>query len=146
MKKPTNVLRVHDRMSRDPFTVAPDDSLQTVVDLLRRRDIRAVPVVEMGRLIGIVTDRDLRQVAPSYPLFRDETEIRRYTENLRVTAAMTADPLRVSPDTTLVEAAKILETYRISSLPVVDGETLVGMISVTDLLRAFVEQNEQTVA
>ena len=96
MKKPTNVLRVHDRMSRDPFTVAPDDSLQTVVDLLRRRDIRAVPVVEMGRLIGIVTDRDLRQVAPSYPLFRDETEIRRYTENLRVTAAMTADPLRVS--------------------------------------------------
>ena len=146
MKKPTNVLRVRDRMSRDPFTVAPDDSLQTVVGLLRRRDIRAVPVVEMGRLIGIVTDRDLRQVAPSYPLFRDETEIRRYTENLRVTAAMTADPLRVSPDTTLVEAAKILETYRISSLPVVDGETLVGMISVTDLLRAFVEQNEQTVA
>ena len=146
MKKPTNVLRVHDRMSRDPFTVAPDDSLQTVVDLLRGRDIRAVPVVEMGRLIGIVTDRDLRQVAPSYPLFRDETEIRRYTENLRVTAAMTADPLRVSSDTTLVEAAKILETYRISSLPVVDGETLVGMISVTDLLRAFVEQNEQTVA
>jgi acetoin utilization protein AcuB len=146
MKKPRNVLRVYDRMSRDPFTVAPDDSLQTVVDLLRRRDIRAVPVVERGRLIGIVTDRDLRQVAPSYPLFRDETEIRRYTENLRVTAAMTADPLRVSPDTTLVEAAKILETYRISSLPVVDGETLVGMMSVTDLLRAFVEQNEQTVA
>jgi len=146
MKKPINVLRVHDRMSRDPFTVAPDDSLQTVVDLLRRRDIRAVPVVERGRLIGIVTDRDLRQVTPSYPLFRDETEIRRYTENLRVTAAMTADPLRVSSDTTLVEAAKILETYRISSLPVVDGDTLVGMISVTDLLRAFVEQNEQTVA
>jgi acetoin utilization protein AcuB len=52
----------------------------------------------------------------------------------------------VSSDTKLVEAAKILETYRISSLPVVDGETLVGMISVTDLLRAFVEQNEQTVA
>jgi len=141
MKKKTRS-RVRDWMSRDPFTVAPSESLQAVIDLLRRRDIRAVPVVQAGRLIGIVTDRDVRQVAPSYPLFRDEEEIRHYTENLTVTAAMTADPMRVSPDATLVEVAKLLETYRISSLPVVDGEVLVGMISVTDLLRAFIEQNE----
>jgi acetoin utilization protein AcuB len=131
-------------MSRRPFTVAPRDSLQTVIDLLRRRDIRAVPVMEAGKLIGIVTDRDVRQVAPSYPLFRDDEEIRRYTENLTVMAAMTADPLRVSPDATLVEVAKVLATYRISSLPVVDGETLVGMISVTDLLQVFVEEHENT--
>ena len=137
--------RVRDRMSSDPFTVGPNDSLQSVVDLLRRRDIRAVPVVEEGRLVGIVTDRDLRQVAPSYPLFRDEDEIRRYTENLKVTAAMTADPFRISPDASLIEAAKLLEIYRIGALPVVDGETLVGMISVTDLLRVFIEQNEEAV-
>jgi len=144
-KKSRNVLRVRDRMSRSPFTVAPRDSLQTVIDLLRRRDIRAVPVMEAGRLIGIVTDRDVRQVAPSYPLFRDDEEIRHYTKNLTVTAAMTADPLRVSPDATLIDAAKLLATYRISSLPVVDGETLVGMISVTDLLQVFVEEHEDTV-
>jgi acetoin utilization protein AcuB len=113
-----------------------------VIELLRRRDIRAVPVVENGELIGIVTDRDIRQVAPAYPLFRHEDEIRRYTESLKVTAAMTADPLRVQPDTPLVEAAKVLETYKISSLPVVSGRALVGMISVTDLLRAFIDQNE----
>ena len=112
---------VGDCMSVDPVTVAPNDSLQRVVELLRRRDIRAVPVVEDGKLIGIVTDRDVRQVAPAYPLFRDEDEIRRYTENLTVTAAMTADPMTVSPATPLVEAAKILEIYRISSLPVVDS-------------------------
>jgi acetoin utilization protein AcuB len=138
-------LRVRDRMSSDPFTVGPNDSLQRVVDLLRRRDIRAVPVVEEGRLIGIVTDRDLRQVAPSYPLFRDEDEIHRYTENLKVTAAMTADPFRISPNASLIEAAKLLEIYRIGSLPVVDGENLVGMISVTDLLKVFIEQNEEAV-
>jgi acetoin utilization protein AcuB len=143
-KKSRNVLRVRDRMSRSPFTVAPRDSLQTVIDLLRRRDIRAVPVMEAGRLTGIVTDRDVRQVAPSYPLFRDDEEIRRCTKNLTVAAAMTADPLRVSPQATLVEAAKLLVTYRISSLPVVDGETLVGMISVTDLLQVFVEEHEDT--
>jgi acetoin utilization protein AcuB len=132
---------VGDCMSVDPLTVAPKDSLQRVVELLRRRDIRAVPVVEDGKLIGIVTDRDLRQVAPAYPLFRDEEEIRRYTENLTVTAAMTADPMTVSPATPLVEAAKILETYRISSLPVVEDFRVVGILSVTDLLRVFVAQN-----
>jgi acetoin utilization protein AcuB len=117
-----------------------------VIELLRRRDIRSVPVIENGRLIGIVTDRDVRQVAPAYPLFRDEDEIRRYTENLTVTAAMTADPMTIAPDALLVEAAKILETYRISSMPVVDGGRLVGMLTVTDVLRVFVEQNEEIAA
>ena len=65
-------VRVRDCMSVDPATVGPKDSLQKVMSLLRRRDIRSVPVVENGRLIGIVTDRDVRQVAPAYPLFRDE--------------------------------------------------------------------------
>ena len=135
--------RVRDWMTVEPSAVGPKDSLQGVIELLRRRDIRSVPVIEEGRLVGIVTDRDIRQVTPAYPLFRDEAEIRRYTENLAVTAAMTADPMTISPDAPLVQAAKLLETYRISSLPVVDRKKLVGMISVMDLLRAFVEQNEE---
>jgi acetoin utilization protein AcuB len=140
------VKRVRDCMTCDPASVGPNDSLQRVVELLRRRDIRSVPVLEDGRLIGIVTDRDVRQVAPAYPLFREEEEIRRYTENLTVTAAMTADPMTIAPDAPLVEAAKVLETYRISALPVVDGTKLVGMLTVTDLLRVFVEQNEEKAA
>lgn len=142
MAKMNRGKRVRDRMTVDPVTVGPQDSLQKVVELFRRRDIRAVPVLEEGKLIGIVTDRDVRQVAPAYPLFRDEDEIRRYTENLTVTAAMTADPMTIASNAPLVEAAKILETYRISSLPVVDNQKLVGILSVTDLLRAFVEQNQ----
>ena len=139
-------LRVRDCMTVDPMAVGPKDSLQKAMGLLRRRDIRCIPVVEEDRLIGIVTDRDVRQVAPAYPLFRDEEEIRRYTENLTVTAAMTADPMTISPDALLVQAAKVMETYRISALPVVDGQKLVGMISVMDLLRVFVEQNEEAAA
>lgn len=146
MAKMTKSLTVGDYMSVDPVTVAPQDSLQRVIELLRRRDIRAVPVVEDGKLVGIVTDRDVRQVAPAYPLFRDDDEIRRYTENLTVTAAMSADPMTVSPLTPLVEAAKILETYRISSLPVVEGFRVVGILSVTDLLRVFVAQNTEMAA
>ena len=135
-------LTVRDWMTSDPPTAGPQDSLQRAVELLRRRGIRAVPVVDKGKLIGIVTDRDIRQVAPSYPLLSEEDEIRRYSVNLKITAAMTANPLRISPDASLVEAAKLLEIYGISSLPVVDEEALVGMISVTDLLRAFIEQND----
>jgi CBS-domain-containing membrane protein len=113
---------------------------------LRQRDIRSVPVVEKGKLIGIVTDRDVRQVAPAYPLFRDEDEIRRYTENLTVTAAMTANPMTIAPDAPLVEAAKVLEIYRIGSLPVVGDGRLVGMLTVTDVLRVFVEENREIAA
>jgi acetoin utilization protein AcuB len=146
MKKLNRVKLVRDCMTCDPASVRPNDSLQRVVELLRRRDIRSVPVLEDGRLIGIVTDRDVRQVAPGYPLLHDEKEIRRYTERLTVTAAMTADPMTIAPDAPLIDAAKVLETYRISALPVVDGTELVGMLTVTDLLRAFVEQNEEKAA
>ena len=146
MRKSAKRFTVRHWMTVDPVTVAPNDSLQRVVELLRRRDLRALPVVEDGRLVGIVTDLDIRQVASAYPLFRDPDEIRRYTENLTVSAAMTADPMTIAVDAPLVEAAKILETYRISSLPVLDHHRLVGILSVTDLLRAFVEQNTELAA
>lgn len=134
-------LTVRAYMSTDPAMVSAKDPLQSVIMLLRRKDIRSVPVVDHGKLIGIVTDRDIREVGPAYPLFRDEDEIRHYTERLTVTAAMTADPMTISPDAPLIDAARILETHRISSLPVVENGHLVGMITVTDLLRVFIEQN-----
>ena len=136
-------LLVRDWMTPAPATVGPLDPLHTAGGLLRRRGIRAVPVVERGKLIGIITDRDMRQAAPCYPLLREADELSRYTQNLKVTAVMTPDPLRIPPNASLVEAAKLLEIYGISSLPVVDEDALVGMISVTDLLRAFIEQNNQ---
>jgi acetoin utilization protein AcuB len=141
MQKRGKSQQVQDCMSLSPFTISPEDSLQTAMDLLYKHNVRELPVVEHGRLIGIVTDRDLRHISPSYPVFRDQQEIRYYLQNLKVAAAMTVDPLVVSPETSLVEAAKLLRTYRIGSLPVVEDERLVGLISVTDLLSVFIEQN-----
>ena len=136
-------LRVRDRMTVAPYTIGPNDSLQAAIDIIRNHEIRELPVVQDGILIGIITDRDLRQMAPSYPFCRDEKEIRHYTENLKVFSAMTANPLTVSPDAPLVKAAKLLNTYRVTSLPVIDGERLAGIISVTDVLKAFIELSEE---
>ena len=136
-------LQVRYRMSVAPYPIGPNESLQAAIDISRNHEIRELPVVEEGMLIGIITDRDLRQMAPSYPFCRDEKEIRHYTENLKVFSAMSANPLTVSPDAPLVKAAKLLNTYRVTSLPVIDGERLAGIISVTDVLKAFIELCEE---
>ena len=132
---------MRDRMSAPALTVTSQDSLQNAMELLHKHNIRELPVVEHGKLIGIVTDRDLREIAPSYPIFRDQQEIRHYLQTLTVASAMTVDPVVVSPDTPLVEAAKLLHAYRIGSLPVVEREKLVGIISVSDVLKKFIEQS-----
>jgi acetoin utilization protein AcuB len=132
-------------MTATPVTVTTSDPLKAAFDLMAKHNIRELPVVENGHLIGIVTDRDLRQVAPSYPLFRGEEEIRSYMDQMKVATAMTPDPLVVSPETSVIEAAKLLRTYRVSSLPVIKEKQLVGIISVTDLLKLFIEQNEGAV-
>ncbi len=131
-------------MTKSPLTVSSGDSLQAALDLLYKHNIRELPVMEHGKLAGIVTDRDLRQVTPSYPIFRDQEEIRCYLQNLKVYSAMTLDPIVITPEDQLVEAAKRLNTYRIGSLPVVEGEKLIGIITVSDLMKAFIEQNEPT--
>ncbi len=135
-------LCVNDCMSKAPITVSSSDSLQSALDLLYKHDIRELPVIDFGRLAGIVTDRDLRQVAPSYPVFRDQQEIRVYLQSLKVASAMTVDPLVVTPQTPLVEAAELLLTHRIGSLPVVEDRKLVGILSVSDLLKTFIQQNK----
>jgi len=142
MRKKKRTVLVGDCMSKSPVTINSSDSLQRAIDLLYKYDIRELPVIDYGRLAGIVTDRDLRQVAPSYPVFRDQQEIRCYLQNLKVASAMTVDPLLVSPQTPLVEAAELLHTHRIGSLPVLENEKLLGIISVSDLLKAFIEQNK----
>jgi acetoin utilization protein AcuB len=130
-------------MHSSPVTVTSDESLEGAFDILHRHNIRELPVVEHGRLIGIVTDRDLRQVAPSYPLFRHQEDIEYYARNLKVASAMTVDPVVVAPEMPLVEAASLLSTYRIGSLPVVEKGKVVGIISVSDILEAFIEQNKK---
>jgi|SRR5712692_5409447 len=117
---------VGERMVREPVTVSTEDTLVAAQAKMHAGGFRQLPVIMYGKLAGIITDRD----------------IRRHGHQMRITkvsAAMTKNLLTVSPATPLDEAARILLEHKIGGLPVVDKEKLVGIITITDMLQAFVD-------
>lgn len=138
---------VADVMSREPTTVRPDTPLRQLVELLSGRSYRGVPVVDRGRVVGIVTSTNLverggLQVKPRLLSGLEASERQRQLDELSgtsVTAAdvMTPRPTCVAPETTLPDAALIMTRRRLKRLPVVDpAGVLLGMVSRYDLLRS----------
>ncbi len=137
-------MRVKERMKRDPVTAKKDDSFRYALKLIRKEGIRHLPVLDGKRLVGIVTDRDLRQSAPSPATTLEVHELNYLLERLTIEAIMTKNVITVSPETGLLEAAKLLLTHKIGCLPVVEHEELVGIITEGDMLRALVDLQERT--
>jgi acetoin utilization protein AcuB len=142
MKHSFRTLRVSEVMTSAPVMVGPEDSLQHALALLDKYHVHELPVVETGRLIGIVTDGDLKLMTPTYPLFPDQEEIRQVLRDLKVAAAMTVEPVVISPQATLLEATKLLYERSIGALLVAEGDRLHGVLSVSDILRIVIEQHE----
>jgi acetoin utilization protein AcuB len=134
---------VKERMKRDPVTAKKDDSFRYALKLIRKEGIRHLPVIENKRVVGIVTDRDLRQAAPSPATTLEVHELNFLLERLKIEAIMTKKVITVGQDTNLLEAARLLLTHKIGCLPVVDGDELVGIITEGDMLRALVEMVER---
>jgi acetoin utilization protein AcuB len=130
---------VRDKMSRNVITIAPDQSLQMARERMHKHGIRRLPVVEHGKLIGIITDRDVRQAWASPATSLSTHELLYLLDRLTVAEVMTSKAFTVTPDTPLVEAARLLRDHKIGGLPVVEGSQVVGMITGTDLLEAFIE-------
>ncbi len=119
---------VKERMSQRLITIDPGANLAEARRLLDQHRIRHLPVVEESKLVGIVSDRDIRSAASASSLDR-----------VKVGVAMTGNVISVSPETQVQEAAKLMVLHRIGGLPVVKEGQLVGIITETDLLKAFVE-------
>lgn len=125
-------------MNRTLITVDTHASLRQAQRIFDRRNIRHLFVMDGKRLIGIVTDRDLRKAAPSSksPLTASERE--EFMDELKVVEVMLRKLITASPSTTVREAAKVMIREKIGCLPVVDGKTLVGIVTETDLLEILV--------
>ena len=106
------------------ITVAPEDTLGEVAEKMMKQNVGAVIVKDFGRLIGILTERDMLRAMAS----------RMHTSEARVRQWMTADPITVPPHMALDDAAKIMLDHGFRHLPVMDGETVLGVVSLRRVL------------
>lgn len=130
---------VRDYMVSEVETLSPDDSMYAAVLLERKYRIRHIPIVEQGVLVGIVTDRDLKRALPSPLSGGDQESFERITHETTVGQLMTRSPLTISPEAPLSDAVRTVCEKRFGALPVVEGGKLVGIITETDMLRAFLK-------
>ena len=129
---------VRDVMTPDPITVQPDDTLLTAQERMAECACRRLPVVDQDRrLVGIITDRDVRLALNSPLVLRERWQDDMLVTQTTVEICMTADPLTIAPDAPLELVVDALLKRKISGLPVVEGDRLVGIITVTDLLIAL---------
>lgn len=130
-------MRVGEWMRREVLVITPDDSLRDAEQVMAYHHVRHVPVVLRGTLVGLVTDRDLEAARPSLTTNRSSDELRHQLAHIRVAGVMRREVVTVAPRTLLVEAARLMRDQRVTALPVLDGGKLVGLLTVTDLLRAL---------
>jgi acetoin utilization protein AcuB len=126
-------------MTREVITVEPEANIFDAQQLMAVNKFRHLPVIDAaGRLIGIVTDRDIRSALP-YNFFKDSDSQKEKISVLKVKDIMTKDPISISPTYTIQDALLLIQNSNVGALPVVDDDRqLKGIISVRDLLRAFI--------
>jgi acetoin utilization protein AcuB len=127
------------RMTRNVVTVTKDMSVLHVRNLLREKDINQVPVVEGKKLIGIITDGDIRENSASPASTLSVHELNYLLSEMKAGDIMTRNPVTVSPETPVEEAAKVLNEKGIGCLPVVRNDELVGIITTCDMLNVLLE-------
>ena len=129
-------------MSKQVISIRPNADIFEAQDLMEENKIRHLPVVdEENRLIGIVTDRDIKSAMPSnlYKTLECTLEEKNEVCDLRIKDIMTKDPMSISPTYTIQDAMLLIQSQRVGALPVVDDDgKLKGIISIRDLLRAFI--------
>jgi len=119
-------MTVKELMTKNPITVSPEEDVNYAFYLLKKYDIRQLPVVSDEGMIGIVTERDLRMLIEKPPI--------------KIRSAMSTNVFKVNEDTPAESAAKLIQERKINALPVVDDENqLVGIITVTDILGGLIK-------
>ena len=126
-------------MSKKVITVDANDSMRDAMKLLKEHDIRMLPVMKKGKIVGILTDRDLKKASASNATSLEVHELLYLLTKIKVKDIMTRDVITVPPDFTVEESAQVLQKNKISGAPVVHANgQLVGTITQTDLFRVLI--------
>lgn len=130
----SKAIRVADWMTEGVLAVEIFDSIAVARRLMAKHRVNQLPVVDNDRLVGIVTDRDIRDAYPTSLMINRAEEIDRFAEKITVEEVMTHDVFVVRPDTGLPTAVGLLRRHRIGALPVLKDQKLVGIITRSDIL------------
>ena len=125
-------------MNTKVVTVTAETTIEAAREMLAGHKIRRLPVVDEDTVTGIISPRDLEKVLPSILDAEGASEEEYLSAHTTVKAVMTPSPVTVQPDDTLVEAIRKMRKHKIDGLPVVEGMKLVGILSITDVLDAFI--------
>lgn len=134
-------MTVRQYMTPNPILISPETTVPEAVGLMRQHGFRRLPVVKASELIGIVTDRDLKEAMPSDATSLSIWEINFLIAKLRVSEIMKHPVYTVSEDAPLETAARLMLEKSISGLPVMFDDRITGIITVTDVLRAYLDQS-----
>jgi len=126
-------------MTSQVFTVSPTDNIADTMALMREKKINRLPVVEKGKLVGIVTDGDLREVSPSPATTLSIFELNYLVAKTPIREVAVKKVLTCTPDTKIEDAALLMREHGIGALPVLDQGKLVGIITSTDIFDAFLD-------
>ncbi len=127
------------KMSKNLITIGPDDSLEKAMDLMKKHRIRRLPVMDGDRLVGIVTDRDVREAWASDATTLSVYELKYLLDRVKIKEIMTKQVITITPRHTIEEAAKLMYEWKISGLPVLEKGKLVGIITESDIFKIFLE-------
>lgn len=133
---------VRDWMTPNPITIVPKTTLPDAHKLMTESNIRRLPVVDRGRLVGIVTLGDVREAQPSDATSLSIYELHYLLSKLTVDQIMTREPLTIAPEATIREAARLMLDHKIGGLPVMAQERLVGIITESDIFRVLAQEPE----
>ncbi|HUL19883.1 MAG TPA: CBS and ACT domain-containing protein [Thermodesulfobacteriota bacterium] len=128
-------MRIRDVMTKNPITVDSETLVLDAQKIMKENNIRRLPVVDKGSLVGIVTQHDLLQASPSPATSLSIHELNYLLAKMKVKEVMKKNPMTLSPDTPFEEALRIGQDRRIGSFPVMDKGKLIGIITESDIVR-----------
>lgn len=130
---------VKNKMTSNPFTISPAQTIPDAQEIIKANGIKRLPVVDNGKLVGVVSKSDIVKVSPSKATSLSMGEITYLLAKTKISSIMKKNPLTISPNALLEEAATLMRNNDIGFLPVMDGEKLVGIITESDILDSFIE-------